>query len=95
MIIFPEGQSFKFDLNMKEKKRQPTRLVNATRFASKRYCKQYCVTATFSSKPVCGYQPSLAVALFYAFLVNFTNALFSVKIKKGENCLKAPLKTFG
>jgi len=38
----------KFDQKLVKKKRQPNRQVNVTRFASKRYCKQYSVTVTFS-----------------------------------------------
>jgi len=37
------------------KNRQPTRLANVTRLASKRYCKLYCVTVTFTIKPVSVY----------------------------------------
>jgi len=68
------------------KKRQPARLVNVTRFASKRYCKKYYVPVTFTNKPDSVYWltiVSLAVALFsyfYWFLVNFTNSHISVNI---------------
>ena len=42
-------------LRLVPKKRQPTRLVNVAGFASTRFCKQYFVTATFTSKPVIVY----------------------------------------
>jgi len=60
---------FTKNLLRKEKKRLLTRQVNVTRFAGKRYCKQYFVTVTFTYKAVSVYLPSLAVS----FVVIFTN----------------------
>ena len=60
-------------------------VVNITTFGSKRPCKQYFVTATFTCKPVSVYEPKLAVAIFsyftYYFHVRRTNGSIGIPSK--------------